>query len=144
MINKKPQYQKTEQSFRGWGWEEISRWLGAPEITGIHIFLFKLKYLWSDIHKTFNRYFGKFRITDTEEIYIELTRDELIKLIVNIHDGNIIKEQKEKIEGIRTYISRLIEQDHSYLSPLWEGLIKIENETEFLKFVNVLLPYLWD
>ena len=51
---------------------------------------------------------------------------ELLKLTISIHNGNITDEQKEKIEGIRTFISRLIEQNNTYLTPLWKGLYEIK------------------
>lgn len=106
---------KTERSFRGWDWTEISSWLGVDV----------------DYNKP-------------EKEILDKTREKIKEIMDLFNTNRISKHQQKLIDGIRTFTLRLSEHNNSYSSPLWSGLYKIEHDGEFLKFVYILLERMWD
>lgn len=104
---------KTERTFRGWDWEELSAWLGVnPD--------------------------------QDESVLLEQTRIKINKLASNLVLHKISPEEMKLIKGIRTFVSRLAKWENTYNQPLWKGLSAIEDDEAFLRFVDPLLPYMWD
>ena len=142
---------KTQSMFRGWDFSEITEWLEVnKEKSGKfkHI-LYRIR-LWKKIvWNTTKELFLPF-IYDYEEVKnIETKKalDFLIKKVEDVETGHsavLDVKYREKINGLRTYIIRLAEQDSTYVTPLWQGLSRIEHDAVFLTYVKYLLETLWD
>ena len=83
---------------------------------------------------------------DEEERENEATKKALDFLLDNLYNnsGLVIEKHKKKVDGLRTYVKRLSECDHTYTQPLWEGLSKIKSDFEFIRYVKHSLEYMWD
>ncbi len=42
------------------------------------------------------------------------------------------------------YLLRLSQQEHSYYSPMWLGMSKIESDEELVKISSVIIGFMWD
>jgi hypothetical protein len=115
-INKRGN--KTEISIRGWDWTEIGKILGY------------------NIDNNINEH------SVNANIRKKLRKIHRILCISN--DQKEISDAKLKVNQIRHFITKLCENNNSYITPLYQGLNKIEEDSEFIRFVDVLLLYLWD
>ena len=150
---------KTQTSFRGWDWTELSEWLDVKDELELNFFgkvkivLAKCKIFFLKCCYEYNKLFKWSLIADSEEVLLYNIRKVLQELASerfyrNSNSEKLCKlteeELKEKIGGIRTFVKRLSEGKHSYTTPLWNGLYRIKSDEEFLRYVEELLPHLWD
>ncbi len=127
MKVKKPPHLKTEVSIKGWDWTEISKILEISEI--------------SDRTKG---YYGEGVVLKKTKKKLGNIYRDLVGFNVNNKNSKLKKEELElKIKQIRYFVYKLSEQKSGYTSPLYRGLYEIGEDSEFIKFVNILLPYLW-
>lgn len=54
------------------------------------------------------------------------------------------KRQKKVARDIRSFLKKLIKWDNTYKTPVWEGLLKVENDETLLTFTYHLLQDMWD
>ena len=45
---------------------------------------------------------------------------------------------------VRIFLPELIKQEHTYWTPIWKGLLAIEEDFTFLQAVSCLIDHMWD
>lgn len=136
---------KTQKVFRGWDYSEIIEWMEVDYKDSI----FKMiKYRLSNFFKVMKKAFKDLftnRYMDEDDRENIATKKALDYLMSNMYDStNIKKEYKEKVDGLRTYVTKLAKHDNTYIQPLWKGLSEIKSDSEFVRYVSFFLESLWD
>jgi len=60
----------------------------------------------------------------------------------NTHPVNGVSQ--EMVRHLKEHLTLLIEHDNTYNSPLWKGLMGIENHHTFCNMCVPLIEYMWD
>jgi hypothetical protein len=50
----------------------------------------------------------------------------------------------EAARGMRAYLQQLIRHGNTYATPVWRGLLEVEDDATFLRLCGPLIPYMWD
>lgn len=132
---------KTQKVFRGWDFGEIIEWMEVDyKDSHIKMFKYRLKEFYKTMKIAFKELF-KNRFYNEEEREIEEAKKALNHLLyLKDSDPRFI----HKVAGLRTYVKKLYGFENTYLHPLWKGLYEIESDSEFIRYVSLLLEYMWD
>jgi len=144
MHNKK---HKTQQVFRGWDYEEIIQWMEVDyHDTTYKVIKFRLKKFYFVMKSACKDLFLIVGWDDEEREILETKKAlELLQdKLYSFNYSNVEQKYLDKVQGLRVYIKRLSETDHSYSTPLWIGLHDIKDDGEFIKYVILLFECLWD
>ena len=83
--------------------------------------------------------FGLYNESDDNEIVLKKTKDYLI-------ESYLPKANSVVADTIRAYLGALFDRCSkvgSYSTPLWRGLMQIEDDRTLIKYTVALLEYLW-
>ena len=94
---------------------------------------------WTDISKIL-----EVNLDIGDQYILSNTRKKIRNIIMKLYDNKQTQQDIFKINQIRFFIKKLSENNNTYIWPLWVGLGNIKEDTEFLRFIDLLLPYLWD
>ena len=137
---------KTQKVFRGWDYSEIIEWMEVDYKDSIYKMIkYRLKEFYKTIKTALKKLFLN-RYIDEEDRENEATKDALEFLMSNMYNnsGLVKEEHKKKVDGLRTYVTKLAECDNTYIQPLWKGLSEIKSDFEFVRYVQFFLESLWD
>jgi len=138
---------KTQRVFRGWDYSEIIEWMEVDYKDSIvKMIKYRLGIFYTTMKRAFKDLFQN-RLMDKDERENQATKLALNYLLKNIDDGSfngVKKEYQEKVDGLRVYVKKLAECDHTYIQPLWKGLSEITSDNEFIRYVSFFLESLWD
>ena len=120
---------------KGWDWEELAVVLGLAETED----------------EFFQRYPDDQEDLPAEMLFAgEQARAEVLRRELNSwafcgweKGGKTLEDQHKVAIAVRNFVKQVIRGDHGLTPPLWKGLLKIKDDSEFLRYVAVLLEYLW-
>jgi len=140
---------KTQKVFRGWDYGEIIEWMEVDyKDSKFKMIKYRLREFFKTIKKAFKDLFSN-RFIDREQRENEETKKVLDYLMDKLYEDTykstkLDPKYKEKVQGLRTYVEELSKYKNSYIQPLWEGLSKIKDDGEFIRYVKHFFESLWD
>jgi len=137
---------KTQKVFRGWDYSEIIEWMDVEyKDSYFKIIKYRLNVFYKTIKRALRDLF-KNKYLDKDDRENQETKRALNYLMMNLDNSSseIQEKCKIKVEGLRTYVTKLSNNRKSYIYPLWKGLSEIESDCEFVKYVSFFLESLWD
>jgi len=139
---------KTQKVFRGWDYGEIIEWMEVDyKESKIKAIKFKLSVFFTNIKKAFKDLFNCRYSMTHEQIEIKETKkalDILSNKLAETFSNNIDQKYIDKVNGLRTYVTKLSKFENTYIQPLWKGLSEIKSDSEFVRYVKHFLESLWD
>lgn len=135
---------KTQKVFRGWDYSEIIEWMDVDyKDSKFKTIKFRLIDFFITMKKAFKVLFEN-RFYDEDIREIQETKKALKCLMKHLDEDIPNKKYKEKVDGLRTYVTKLSEKNDTYIQPLWKGLSEIKSDSEFVRYVSFFLESLWD
>jgi len=139
---------KTQKVFRGWDYGEIIEWMEVDyKESKIKAIKFKLSVFFTDIKKAFKELFNCRYSMTHEQIEIKETKkalDILSNKLAETYINQVDQKYIDKVNGLRTYVTKLSKFENTYIQPLWKGLSEIKSDSEFVRYVKHFLESLWD
>ena len=139
---------KTQKVFRGWDYGEIIEWMEVDyKESKIKAIKFKLSVFFTDIKKAFKDLFNCRYSMTHEQIEIKETKkalDILSNKLAETYINQVDQKYIDKVNGLRTYVTKLSKFENTYIQPLWKGLSEIKSDSEFVRYVKHFLESLWD
>lgn len=140
---------KTQTMFKGWDFTEITEWLDVNDNhTTYSRIYFRIKVFFNTVNKAVKELFASFGY-DSEILSNYKTKKAINFLIIkyneSIENGTQLDPKiLKKIDGLRTYMEKLVEQDNTEITSVWKALIEIEDDEIFLHYIKYFLESLWD
>ena len=140
---------KTQKVFRGWDYGEIIEWMEVDyKDSKFKLIKYRLREFFKTMKKAFKDLFTH-RFMDSEHRENEETKKALEYLMDQLFadtcsSTTLNPKYKEKVDGLRTYVDELAKYKNTYVYPLWEGLSKIKDDGEFIRYVSHFFESLWD
>ena len=126
---------------KGWNWEELAVVLGLAET----------EEEFEESYPDQNWTIAEAEAVSEEELMAQETaKAAAIRRELNAwafcgweKSGKTLEEQHKVAGAMRKFVKQVLRGDHGLTPPLWKGLLKIKDDSEFLRYVAVLLEYLW-
>lgn len=93
-----------------------------------------------EVVKHINGMTMKFVVDDEEEVYAEKIKQHIRKSLTLGEDGF---DNKQIREDLNNFLKKLIEEEHGYNTPVYKGILEIEDDYTFATWVCGNLERLW-
>jgi hypothetical protein len=127
MLYTKRQIKKEAKNYKGWDWTEVYEKLGIDYADPPNAI--------EDLDKA------------DEEVYKRL-RDEIQTVYEFCYSeegmAKMPERQKQILLTCRAYTGAATKQRYTYRTKLWQGLVNMESDEEFLTFFSLLFPFMWE